>query len=153
MRVKLEREMAESDRKLSRLLRMVEDGNADPAATGPRVNELAAEKRRLAEQLALRPQERPRIAVWDGGASYRKPVSDLRAQLADGTQGTGEATQLVRALVRRITVLPGADGDSQPIEIEARSSMNASRTDQCCEVGCGGSIKLSQYWPRIVLRA
>ena len=34
-RAKLGREHADADRKLSRLLRMVEDGHADPAAAGP----------------------------------------------------------------------------------------------------------------------
>ena len=144
MRVKLEREHADADRKLSRLLRMVEDGHADPAATGPRVNELSSEKRRLAAELAIRPDEAPTIAITDGGAKYRELLTDLQLHLNDDAYDASEASQLVRGLIRRVIVMPsGAPGDgveNQPLEIEAGSSTSAAFTDQYCEAGCGGWI-------------
>jgi hypothetical protein len=39
-------ELADVERKSARLLRLVEDGHADPAVARPRLNELAALKRR-----------------------------------------------------------------------------------------------------------
>lgn len=139
-RAKLEREHSDADRKLNRLLRMVEDGHADPAAAGPRVNELSAEKRRLAAELAMRPDEVPAIQITDGGASYRRIVSDLRLALDEGSEPAIEASQIVRGFIRRILVLPGEGGAGQPLEIQAGSSINAASTDQYCEAGCGGRI-------------
>ena len=144
-RIKLEREHADVDRKLSRLLRMVEDGHADPAAAGPRVNELSSEKRRLAAELAIRPEEAPAIVVIkDVGARYRELVADLQLHLNDDAYDSAEASQLVRGFIRRVIVMPGGargdDVEDQPLEIEAGSSMNAASTDQYCEAGCGGWI-------------
>ena len=139
-RSKIEREHANVDRKLNRLLRMVEDGHADPAATGPRVNELSAEKRRLAAQLAIQPEGAPAIRIPDEVAAYRQTLASLRIELADGSEPALEASRLVRTFVRRVVVLPGGDGGDQLLEIEAGSSINAAFTDQYCEVGCGGWI-------------
>ena len=132
--------MAEVERKSARLLRLVEDGHADPAVAGPRLNELAAQKRRLSGELAARPNEEPVIEVTNGGASYRALVIDLKRQLADEGEGVAEASNLIRGLVHRITVLPGGDDEPQPIEIEAGPSMNMQHSHEYCKGGCGGWI-------------
>jgi DNA invertase Pin-like site-specific DNA recombinase len=139
-RSKIAREHADVDRKLSRLLRMVEDGHADPAATGPRVNELSAEKRRLAAQLAMQPEEAPVFRIPDEVAAYRQTLANLRVELEGGSEPALEASRLMRTFVRRVIVLPGGDGGDQPLEIEAGSSINMPLTDQYCEAGCGGWI-------------
>lgn len=138
MRDKLEAELADAERKFTRLLRLVEDGHADPAVAGPRLNELAVQKRRLVDELALRPNEAAEVEVVDGGGSYRAMVIDLRQQLADDGEGSAEAARLIRGLVHRITVLPGADDEPQPIEIDSGSWMNVQRSDEYCKDGCGG---------------
>lgn len=140
MRGKLESDLADVERKSARLLRLVEDGHADPTVAGPRLNELAAQKRRLVGELASRPNEEPVIQVVDGGASYRALVVDLRQQLTEEGEGAKEASSLIRGLVHRITVLPGADDVPQPLEIEAGPSMNMQISEEYCKGGCGGWI-------------
>jgi hypothetical protein len=54
-RHKLEAAAADVERKIARLLTLVENGHADPVATGPRINELVAERKRLAEALKQQP--------------------------------------------------------------------------------------------------
>lgn len=140
MRDRLAVEFADVERKLTRLLRLVEDGHADPAVAGPRLNELNAQKRQLAAELETRPAEPETILVGDGGASYRDLVRNLRSELGEGLIGTAEASFLVRGLVQRIEIRPGAAGGQQPIEIEAGSSGIMQSSDHDCNVGCGGWI-------------
>ena len=59
---KLEAAAAEVERKMARLLTLVENGHADPMATGPRINELLAERRRLAEAFSQQPTSNVVIA-------------------------------------------------------------------------------------------
>ena len=47
---------------MARLLTLVENGHADPMATGPRINELLAERRRLAEGFSRQPASNVVIA-------------------------------------------------------------------------------------------
>ncbi len=99
---RLKSEPAGVSRKMERLLRIVEDGHTDPAVAGPRLNELAAQKRRLAGELALRPEDSSAITVTDGGAGFRELVRKLRQELREGEQGSDEAAELVRGPVNRI---------------------------------------------------
>lgn len=138
MKDRLEAELADVERKSARLLRLVEDGHSDPSVAGPRLNELSARKRHLAAELAMRPNDTPAFAAGDGGASYRKLVGNLRIELGEGSEGTGEAAALVRGLVSRIVVLPGSHGDRQPIEVEAGFPRPNVCTDHDCNGGCGG---------------
>jgi hypothetical protein len=87
MRDRLVAELADVDRKSARLLRLVEDGHADPAVAGPRLNELAQQKRQFAAELADRPEERDDIVIGDGGAAYRELFGNLRSELGGGRPG------------------------------------------------------------------
>jgi hypothetical protein len=49
----LEAEQADTQKKLDRLLRMVEERHGNPAVAGPRLNELSAKKRDVTSQLAV----------------------------------------------------------------------------------------------------
>lgn len=140
MRDRLDAELMDVDRKLSRLLRLVEEGHTDPGVAGPRLNELAAQKRQLAAEIAVRPNEPERIFAGDGGESYRALVRNLRSELGEGRPGTGEAAALVRGLVRRIEIRHSDDGERQPIEVEAGFSGIMQSSDHDCNVGCGGQI-------------
>lgn len=137
---RIEAELADVERKLSRLLRMVEDGHADPAVAGPRLNELPHQKRELAGRLSFRPDDAPMPAITDGGVSYRSLVSDLRSELGEGGDGTADATALVRGLVHRIVVSPRSGTKDQLIEVEAGFYPNRSPVDRYCTGGCGGWI-------------
>jgi hypothetical protein len=104
---------------MERLLPLVEDGHTDPAVAGPRLNELAAQKRRLAGELALRPVDSSATTVTDGGAGFRQLVRKLQEELREGEQGSDEAAELVRGLVNRIVIRPVPDGGHQPIVVQA----------------------------------
>jgi hypothetical protein len=140
VRERLRSELASVEAKLERVLRLVEDGHADPAVAGPRLNELSAKKRQLVADLAVSPASEPIVMVSDGGAGYRAMVGDLRVQLCDERQTAGEAVSLVRRLIRRITVSPQSQGERQAIEIEAGFSPAQMSNDRYCTGGCGGWI-------------
>lgn len=135
---KLEAERADTQKKLDRLLRMVEDGHADPAIAGPRLNELSAKKRDLSAQLAVGQDDAPLIQPGDSAASFRRLLENLRLGSEDGDPA--EATAIVRGLVRRVTITPGEDDEPQALEIEAGSLGFATPADQYCNIGCGGWI-------------
>lgn len=137
---RLEAELADTERKQSRLLRMVEDGHADPAVAGPRLNELAKQKRELTGRLSMRPDDTPSPIIMDGGSSYRELVSDLRSELGEGRQGTADAAALVRGMLHRIVVSPKSGTKDQLIEVEAGFFANRSPVDRYCTGGCGGWI-------------
>ena len=139
-RERLRTELASVEAKLERMLRLVEDGHAHPAVAGPRLNELSAKKKQLAADLVVSPASEPIVMVRDGGAGYRAMVGDLRVQLCDLRETAGEAVSLVRGLIRRITVSPQSQGESQAIEIEAGFSPGQMSTDRYCTGGCGGWI-------------
>jgi len=135
---KLQSELTDVERKLSRLLRLVEDGHADPAVAGPRLNELGQLKRELVGRLSVTTDVAPAPVVTDGGASYRTLVSNLRQELGEGREGTADAAALVRGLLHRIVVSPQADTNTQAIEVEAGFLPNRSPFDRYCTGGCGG---------------
>lgn len=140
MRGRLEQELAEVERRLSRLLHLVEEGHADPAVTGPRLNELGSRKRSLAAELAVRPDDAPVLPAGDGAAAYRKLVDRLReGTLADSGEER-EAIELVRGLVRRVVASPLAAQKRQALEVEAGSAPVRHPADLDCNYGCGGRI-------------
>lgn len=138
MRIRLESERAEVQKKFDRLMRLVEDGHADPAVAGPRLNELAAKKREIAGELALRPDDAPKIPTGKGAESYRKQVEGLRLKALDGSDQEREATDIVRRLVQRVVVLPREDDEPQALEIDAGSFPVRTPAVQDCNYGCGG---------------
>ena len=131
-------ELADIERKSARLLRLVEDGHADPAIAGPRLNELSARKRELAAALVARPQSQALVPVADGGATYRSVIGDLGVQLREGDSGSSEATNLVRALVNRIVIGPNNGQRTQVIELEADLIGLVQSPVHDCKAGCGG---------------
>lgn len=137
---RLTAELADVDRKTARLLRLVEDGHADPAVAGPRLNELAARKRELAATLAARPQSQALVPITDGGATYRSLIGDLGTQLQEGEPGSFEAMNLVRALVSRVVIGPNTGKRTQVIELEADLISLVQSPEHDCNDGCGGWI-------------
>ena len=139
-RMHLSTELDEVERKLVRLLRLVEEGHADPAIAGPRLNELTAQKRQLAAELADRRKGTVDVPVGDGVASYLTLVRDLRSELAEKRSGAGEAAALVRGLIRKIVINPSLAGNQQPIEVAAGFSTARQVSNHDCNGGCGGRI-------------
>ena len=114
-------ELAEVVRKINRMLKMVEDGHAEPAIAGPRLNELAAERRKLEEAVANEPINKV-IEIFPNAAErYAAIVAEIHKALANGKTGDLEAVALVRALIRRIVVR--STPAPQPLEIEVEGTL------------------------------
>lgn len=153
---RLSAELEDLDRKTTRLLRLVEDGHADPAITGPRLNELAARKRELTATLAERPASKGVVPIVDGGAGYRSLIGDLSSGLAEGEPGAHEAVGLVRGLVSQIVVGGKMASHDRPerqvIEMEADLSGIMQLPEHDCKGGCGGPLQLLQYWAGVRIK-
>jgi site-specific DNA recombinase len=117
-RHKLEAAAAEVERKMARLLTLVENGHADPVATGPRINELVAERKRLAEALRQQPASNVVEFFPKAAERYRQKVADIHAALRRGEEGDREAVALVRSLIGRIVVHATPTPDPLGLEVE-----------------------------------
>ena len=126
-RHKLENTAAEVERKISRLLTLVENGHADPVATGPRVNELLAERKQRADALRQQPASNVIEFFPEAAERYRQKVADIHAALSGGEQGDHEAVALVRALIGRIVV--HATPAPEPLGLEVEGSLAALMSD------------------------
>jgi hypothetical protein len=123
----LEAAAAEVERKIARLLTLVENGHADPVATGPRINELVAERKHLASALSAQPASNVLEFFPKAAARYRQKVADIHAALGRGEAGDLEAIALVRSLIGRIVV--HATPAPEPLELEVEGSLAALMTD------------------------
>ena len=126
-RHKLEPAAAEVERKIARLLTLVEDGHADPVATGPRINELVTERKRLADALRQQPASNVVEFFPKAAERYRQKVADIHAALSRGEEGDHEAVALVRSLIGRIVV--HATQAPEPLGLEVESSLAALMTE------------------------
>ena len=123
----LEAAAAEVERKIARLLTLVENGHADPVATGPRINELVAERKQLASALSAQPASNVLEFFPKAAARYRQKVGDIHAALGRGEAGDLEAIALVRSLIGRIVVK--ATPAPEPLGLEVEGSLAALMTD------------------------
>ena len=114
-------DLAEVVRKINRMLKMVEDGHAEPAIAGPRLNELAAERRTLEEAVSNEPSSKVIEIFPNAAARYAAKVAEIHTALANGKTGELEAVELVRALIRRIVVR--STPAPQPLAIEVEGTL------------------------------
>jgi site-specific DNA recombinase len=126
-RHKLEAAAAEVERKIARLLTLVENGHADPIATGPRINELVAERKRLAAELSQQPASNVVEFFPKAAERYRQKVADIHAALSRGEEGDREAVALVRSLIGRVVV--HATPVPEPLGLEVEGSLAALMSD------------------------
>jgi hypothetical protein len=126
-RHKLEATATEVERKIARLLTLVENGHADPIATGPRINELVAERRRLAAELNQQPTSN--VVEFFPRAAEQLPAEGCRhsCRAEPGETGDREAIALVRSLIGRIVV--HATPAPEPLGLEVEGSLAALMTD------------------------
>lgn len=117
-RHRLEAAAADAAGKISRLLTLVENGHADPIVAGPRLNELAAEQRRLAAELARDPAPTVVRVYPHAAESYAAKVAEIHTVLAKGHPCDIEAVALVRSLIGRIVVRPTPGGEPLGLEVE-----------------------------------
>jgi DNA invertase Pin-like site-specific DNA recombinase len=127
-RTKLEASAADVEGKIARLLTLVENGHVDPVATGPRINELVAERKRIAEELKREPRSNVIEFFPKAAESYRKTVAEIHAALSRGEAGDREAIARVRALIARIVVHPTPAPD--PLGLEVEGSLSALLSEE-----------------------
>ena len=106
---------------------LVENGHADPIATGPRINELVAERKRLAAELSQQPASNVVEFFPKAAERYRQKVADIHAALSRGETGDHEAVALVRSLIGRIVV--HATPAPEPLDLEVEGSLAALMSD------------------------
>lgn len=123
-RHKLEAAAAEVERRTTRLLTLVENGHADPVATGPRINELLVERWRLADALSQQPASNVVEFFPKAAERYRQKV-DIHAALGRGEEG--DPVALVRSLIGRIVV--HAAQAPEPLGLEVEGSLAALMAD------------------------
>ncbi len=103
----LRKELAKVERSIARCLAFITEGDGDPGSVRATLSELEERKRALEEQLAgdVAPghvEIHPNVAEL-----YRRKVSELGA-LLDDEAARPEAMEIIRGLVERIEVRPGA---------------------------------------------
>jgi site-specific DNA recombinase len=124
-RGKLEARLAAATREHERLLRAYVKGFLGEADAEAQIRPLAAEKERLAAQLASAGEETRVVALHPGLISrYTKEVDELAETLADhAAEGGAPADRLVasfRALVETVTVFPGPARAGFEVEVKGR---------------------------------
>src|SRR5262249_27962205 len=118
---------AEVERKITRLLTLVENGHADPIATGPRINELVVERKRLTAALNQQPASNVLEFFPNVADRYRQKVADIHAALSRGEAGDREAIGQMRSLIGRIVV--HATPAPEPLGLEVEGSLAALMGD------------------------
>ncbi len=117
-RGRLEADLADVERKINRMLKLVEDGHAEPAVAGPRLNKLAQERRDLEAAMAAEPQNKIVEVFPNAAERYAKKAAEIHKALANGKHGELDAVAHVRSLIRRIVVKATRAPDPLEIEVE-----------------------------------
>ena len=106
-RARLDRELAEVERKLGKMMDVIESGGWSPTMRG-RLDELEARKARLVEDIPQAGAPDPAVLLHPNAAQlYREQVAKLETALTDGDIRV-EASEILRALIERITLTPDA---------------------------------------------
>jgi site-specific DNA recombinase len=117
-RSRIEADLADVERKINRVLKLVEDGHAEPAVAGPRLNKLAQERRDLEAAMAAEPQSKIVEVFPNAAERYAKKAAEIHKALANGKNGELDAVAHVRSLIRRIVVKATRAPDPLEIEVE-----------------------------------
>lgn len=116
LRSRLEGELADVTNKIERMLDLLQDGNIEKGEGVARVNQLAAEKKRLTQELADDPAPTVIEVYPNAGQRYAEKVAEIHAALGKGGDCEIEAVNLVRSLIQRIVAHPTPE--RQPMRLE-----------------------------------
>lgn len=147
-RHRLEVELAATQSKIDRAMDLLLDGTVEKAEGAARVNQLAAEKKRLTQELADDPMPAVIEIYPYAGEKYVAKVSEIHMALAKGHECEIEAVNLVRSLIRRIVVHPTNGKEQMRLEVVGTLAMllkNKSGGEHSGIVCCGPPQPLSQY--------
>ena len=113
----LEREAAELDRKMSRIVAAIEGGDGDARKLAARLSELEGQHDAVTQRLAAADTSSI-VALHPQAANrYRHKVTRIREALAAGDEAGREAINIVRELIGRIVVTPRAGREPLSLEI------------------------------------
>ena len=145
----VDKELAEIERKLARLVRMIEDGEGDARTLMQRIKELEARQDKLAAQkpqrsnldfVEMHPQAVER---------YRKIVATIQDTLKAGNAAGAQAMGLVRQLIDRIVVKPTSGRAPVQLDIigDLALLLSAERPENLLpiDVVAGGGLEPPTY--------
>ena len=109
----LQRELERVSRSIDRALAFILEGDGDPGSVRHKLKELEARKRDLERQLNMA-SPTPTLEIHPNlGELYRRKVQETNHLLLDGATRP-QAMEIIRSLVQRIEVAPGAKrGEAQ----------------------------------------
>jgi site-specific DNA recombinase len=110
-----ERDLAEVDRKLTRLVDAIESGAGEVGPLVERMRELEGRRRDL-EAIVPKPTTGAVVLHPQASKRYRDKIEELHATLADGANAQGEAAKLFRELISAVRITP--QGKLAPVSIE-----------------------------------
>ena len=113
-RNRLERDLAETRRKIAHVTKAIEDGG-DFNLLVPRLNELGLRQQDLASKLSATADQQVVALHPQAAERYRQKVAEIREALMKGDSASVEAINLVRDLIGKIVVHPAPD--RLPLEI------------------------------------
>ncbi len=114
----LERERAEIDRRIDRLVESIADGTADKPVVKVKLAEASARLEQVKAELSAI-EDAPKTATLHPALPkvYRDRVLRLEAALKGGTVEQGQARQILRSLIESIRVFPGQERGAVEIEV------------------------------------
>lgn len=122
-RHRLESELVDVQAKIERAMDLLIDGAVEKAEGAARVNQLAAEKKRITQMLAEDPAPTVVEIYPYAGERYAAKVAEIHAALGRGQECETEAVNLVRSLIQRIVVQPTPGREPMRIEVVGTLSM------------------------------
>jgi site-specific DNA recombinase len=116
----LEREIAQAERRLARIINCIADGHGDPAALGPQATTMHRELESLREQLAAIEERNTVIALHPSAIErYHEHVEHLAEYLASGDVNS-KAVEAIRGLIESVTVWHGGAHGRVRAQIKGR---------------------------------
>ncbi len=138
----VERQLTDTKRKQTSVIRMIEDEEGDRKLLGQRLKELAALEEQL--EIRLRQMDRPDVAELhpSAAARYRQQVADIQTELAKGDRHALEAVAFVRGLIRTIKMTPEPNRWDLQVVGDLAVLLELERGGNAADFldGCGGRI-------------
>lgn len=116
-RNRLERDLAEIDRKVARLIAAIEGGDGEVKGVTARIAELEGQRSLVERELLVTNQDSIVAIHPQAARRYRERVAHIKEALTAGDEAAAEAVRIVRDLIGRIVVLPTANGQPMHLEI------------------------------------
>ena len=120
MRTKVERDLAEVDRRIARLIDIIEcknDGREEARALAARIAVLEEQRREIESRMQRVPGPQVVSLHPQAAARYKHKVAEIHDALSRGDAASAEAVALVRELIIKIRIVPGNKGEPVGLDI------------------------------------